>query len=62
MATISSIYNLNKTQLELDFVNIDIEKDIPLFIDSTLIAKCNSDFTVTCNELLQDFFSYLIGL
>ncbi len=38
MATISSIYNLNKTQLELDFVNIDIEKDTPLFIDSTLIA------------------------
>ena len=62
MATISSIYNLNKTQLELDFVNIDIEKDIPLFIDSTLIAKCNSDFTVACNDLLQDFFSYLIGL
>ena len=62
MAAISSIYNLNKTQLELDFVNIDIEKDIPLFIDSTLIAKCNSDFTVACNDLLQDFFSYLIGL
>lgn len=56
MATISSIYNLNKTQLELDFVNIDIEKDTPLFIDSTLIAKCNSDFTVACNELYKISF------
>jgi hypothetical protein len=62
MATISEIYNLGKTQLELDFADIDIEKDIPLFLDSTLIAKCNSDFTITCNDLLQDFFSYLIGL
>lgn len=33
MATISNIYNLNKTQLELDFVNIDTEKDIKTLID-----------------------------
>lgn len=62
MATISQIFELNKTQLELDFVNIDTEKDIPLFIDSTLISKCNSAFTISCNDMLQDFFSYLIGL
>lgn len=62
MASISEIYELKKTQLELDFVDIDVNKDIPLFIDSTLISKCNSEFTISCNDLLQDFFSYLIGL
>ena len=62
MATISSIYNLNKTQLELDFVNIDIEKDIPLFIDSILLSKCICDFTVALYDCLKEIFSYLIGL
>lgn len=62
MENISKIFDLKKTQLELDFVDIDINTDIPLFIDSTLISKCNSKFTILCNELLQDFFSYLIGL
>jgi hypothetical protein len=35
MTTISEHYNLGKSQLELDFVDVFVEKnqDLPLFID-----------------------------
>ena len=35
MTTVSEYFKLNKSQLELDFVNVLIEKnkDLPLFID-----------------------------
>lgn len=60
--TISERLKLNKTQLELDFVDIELETDKPLFLDSTLIKKCNSNFSMLCNNTLDDFFKYLIGL
>ena len=31
MATISDLFNLSKSQAELDFININPEIDIPLF-------------------------------
>ncbi len=42
---ISEKFKLNKTQFKLDFVDIDIEKDMPLFIDSNLIRKYDSEFS-----------------
>ena len=59
---LSQKLNLNKSQLELDFVDIDLNTDIPLFLDSTLIKKCNSSFSIAANNTLNDFFKYLIGL
>ena len=39
---ISEVLNLNKSQFELDFIDIDIENDIPLFIDPVYISKANT--------------------
>lgn len=41
---ISEKLNLTKSQFELDFVDIDTERNIPLFIDSNLIRKYDSEF------------------
>jgi hypothetical protein len=35
---ITEIFGLQKTQYELDFVDIDTEGDTPLFIDSYFLA------------------------
>lgn len=59
---ISEIFNLNKTQSQLDFVDIDVDKDIPLFIDSNLIRKCSDEFYVSMQDTMDSFFDYLIGL
>lgn len=58
---ISEILNLNKSQFELDFVDIDIERDIPLFIDSNLIRKYDSEFNARFVVTMDSFFSYLIN-
>ena len=36
---ISEIYNLQKSQAELDFVDIDVTKDLPLFVDPFFLSK-----------------------
>lgn len=58
---ISEKLNLNKSQFELDFVDIDIEKDIPLFIDSNLIRKYDSEFNARFVDTMDSFFSYLLN-
>lgn len=58
---ISEKLNLTKSQFELDFVDIDTERDIPLFIDSNLIRKYDSEFNAKFVETMDSFFSYLIN-
>ena len=58
---ISEKLNLNKTQFELDFVDIDTERDMPLFIDSNLIRKYDSEFNAKFVRTMDSFFTYLIN-
>lgn len=59
---ISKKYNINKSQNELDFVDIDINKDKPLFIDPYRISKLSGPFIDEANDVINNFFSYLIEL
>lgn len=59
---ISKKFGLNKTQNELDFVDIDINKDIPLFIDPYRISKLTGPFIDEANGIINNYFSYLTEL
>ena len=41
---ISEIFNLGKSQFELDFVDVDEQTDTPLFIDPYYISKSEYPF------------------
>ncbi|MFV0197816.1 hypothetical protein OBK01_06305 [Empedobacter falsenii] len=59
---ISQIYNLNKSQAELDFVDIDIENDLPLFLDPYFLSKKTDNWSFEATLTLKDFFQKLIDL
>ena len=59
---ISEIFQLNKSQYELDFVDVDIERDMQLFLDPYFISKCDFPFAVDAHRTIESFFSYLLRM
>lgn len=59
---ISEIFNLKKSQYQLDFVDIDPDKDIPLFLDSSLIRSYDADLYQKMTIVMDNFFANLIKL
>lgn len=53
---ISQIFRLNKSQAELDFVDIDISQDIPLFIDPFFISIRNDNWSIETRRTVKDSF------
>lgn len=62
MARITEIFNLNKTQYEIDFIDIDTQFDTQMFIDPYWISKQDNEFTIRCDSLIKSFFTQLITL
>jgi len=57
----SEYFNLNKSQYELDFVDVPINNgDVPLFIDPYAISKRTDYWSIECHNAIVDFFQYLI--
>jgi len=52
----SQLFQLNKNQAELDFVDIVLNKDIPLFIDPYAISQRRDFWSIECHHLIVDFF------
>ena len=57
----SEYYNLGKTQAELDYVDVFIDDDIPLFIDPFVFKLRDDSWAIECNDLIIDFFSTVIN-
>lgn len=57
----SEYFELNKNQAELDFVDIFVNDDIPLYIDPYVFKLRTDDWSVDCNDLIVDFFSTVIN-
>lgn len=56
----SEAYKLEKNQADLDFVNIFMDKDTALFIDPWAIRQGDDDFSLTCHDIISDYFELLI--
>ena len=59
--TLAAFFNLNKSQYELDFVDVPINNgDVPLFIDPYAISRRIDRWSVQCHNLIVDFFQEII--
>jgi len=59
---ISEIFRLEATQAELDFINIDIERDTPLFLDPFFLSIREDNFSLVCTRTIRSFFQRVIDL
>lgn len=59
---ISQIFGLNKSQYELDFVDIDPSEDMPLFLDPYFLSYRKDPWSVKATQTFRSFFQEFIRL
>ncbi len=60
MPTFSKAFKIDKSQGELDFVDIPLNKDIPLFIDPYALSQRRDEWSLSCHELIKYFFQLIV--
>lgn len=55
---ISELYQLKASQYELDFVDINVDQDLPLFLDSYFIRHFNTPFGRESSSDINSFISF----
>jgi hypothetical protein len=60
MPTFSQAFALEKTQGELDFVDVLLDKDNPLFVDPFAISQRPDRWSQECREILAAFFQAVV--
>lgn len=59
---ISQLFELEKSQAELDFIDINISEDTPLFIDPFFISLRNDNWSSDVSRTIRSFFQRVIHL
>ncbi|HDU8662181.1 TPA: hypothetical protein RG707_001977, partial [Serratia liquefaciens] len=59
---ISKKFSLGKSQFELDFIDIDVNKDTPLFIDPYFLSIRKDRWSIDASRTLKNFFETFIQL
>jgi hypothetical protein len=62
MSRISTIYKLKKTQHELDFINIDPNKDFPVYLNPFVFSNRSDTFSINATRLVMGFFQQNLDL
>lgn len=57
---LSAALGLNTSQPMLDFVDIDLDLDFPLYIDPAGFVNPRDEFAENCRDEIQDFFSAVL--
>jgi hypothetical protein len=57
---VSEYYNLGLSQPSLDFVDVKLDTDVPLFIDPTALNLLNTEWGARCRGLIHDYFSLVL--
>lgn len=60
MPRFAQYFRINKGQNELDFVNVDTDRDTPLYIDPYVFNVRNDAWSVYCREAVISFFDAVI--
>jgi hypothetical protein len=59
---VSQLYDLKRTQATLDFVDVDVEKDTPVFVSPMALESLPSEWGDECVYLVQNYFRYVLKL
>ncbi len=62
MPTISDIYKLEKTQRELDFININPNKDFPVYLNPFVLSTRTDHFSIEATRTIRGFFQHNLDL
>lgn len=58
---VSQQYKLKRKQAELDFVDVPLDTDLPVFVEPTAIRALDTQWSSQCVALLQNFFSNVLA-
>ncbi|MBW8639173.1 hypothetical protein K1W69_18400 [Hoeflea sp. WL0058] len=59
---VSQFYDLGRNQGTLDFVDVELNTDVPVFVSPRALHELGSDFGQHCEFLVQNFFQHVISL
>lgn len=61
MKRFSVAFGLKKVQAELDFVDIDLDSDTPLYVDPYALTTREDDWSQRCQSILLSFFQAVLS-
>jgi hypothetical protein len=56
----SRFFGLNQGQAQLDFVDVDTDRDMRLFVDPYAIQTKENDFNLACTDQIKTFFDEVL--
>ncbi|MGO6790807.1 hypothetical protein ACCS70_35790 [Rhizobium ruizarguesonis] len=61
MARFSVVFGLSNSQASLDFVDVDLATDTPLYVDPYAIQIRNDEWSAKCGDAIRSFFTEVLG-